>query len=276
MRDLLALLGAPGVALVVSWIGLVGYWATRPFRPEATWYSDLAQIQGHIARRHHRRRSRPDRVAMPHGLWPRAEVGPRMWRWPLNTTRWFCGRLWLLFAFRRGFLGIIGRTAWYPSAGLGAAAAMLQALVLMTLITLPCVLLAGLVDSTTVLRGGLPPNWRSHAGKTQAVHKHHARAHEEATAPVHTAAAKHNVSDWDRALAELLDGETPTERTEHGIVLGSDGQALDPAQQHTLDQCRHAATSQQADHRLDRIEQILDREERLADRADQRRNGGQQ
>ena len=276
MRDLLAVLGAPGVVIVVGWTGLVGYWATRPFRPEATWYSDLAKIQARIARRRHRRRLRPDRVVMPHGMWPRAEVGPRMWRWPLNTTRWFCSRLWLMLVFRRGLLGFIGRTAWYPAAGLGAAAAMVQALVLMTIITLPCVLVAGLVDSSTVLRGGLPPTRRSRASGAQAVSEHRARDHEEPPAPVHTEAARSDIGDWDRALAELLDGEPPTERTEHGIVLGPDGQALDPAQQHTLDQRRHAATSQQADHRLDRIEQILDREERLADRADQRQSGGQQ
>ncbi len=172
--DTLASLGVVGVVLALASVITAGYWTTRPFRPDATWFADLATCR--------RLLSRPARTPkrsdpMGPGLWPRAEVGPRMWRWPLNSTRWFCGRLWRIVVYRRGLVGFIGRAAWYPTAGIGAVAAMTQALILMTAITLPIATVLLVVDSATVLRGGMPPTKPVHARKIEQAHRrrtHHA------------------------------------------------------------------------------------------------------
>lgn len=153
-------LGLVGLALILAWVVFIGYWATRPLRPEATWYSDLARLRNHL---HRRRNGRQQRRVLVMGLpwWPRAEVGPRMWRWPLNTTRWITAGLWhLTVRPRPGLLGLVtltARLAWYPAAGIGALAAIAQALVLMTIITLPMTVVLVVIDSATVLRGGYPP-----------------------------------------------------------------------------------------------------------------------
>jgi len=168
MTGILATLGAPGVTLVIIGLALVLYWAARPFRPEATWAGDLMRLRSWHQTRSATHRRAP--LPMPHDLWPRAEVGPLMWRWPLNSTRWVCAQLWRLVSPWRGLLGVIARLSWYQAAAIGAAAAMVQALVLMVLITLPVAVVLVVIDTTTALRGGLPPARRSHARKAAAAH----------------------------------------------------------------------------------------------------------
>ncbi len=170
MTDLVAYLGLPGVLLAITSVVFVGYWATRPFRPEATWYSDLSQLCKH-RRQSSRRKRRP--LVMPHDLWPTAQIGPRAWRWPLNATRYVCALLWQLLANRRGLLGFVGRTAWYPATGLGAVAAITQGAVLTVVFSLPVAVVLCLVDSSTVIRGGIPPARRSHTRKLVATHQRH-------------------------------------------------------------------------------------------------------
>ena len=111
------------------------------------------------------------------------------------------------------------RLAWFPAAGLGAAAALVQAVVLLVAVWLPVRVLLWGFDTVTVLRGGSPPALLDRPTTNQP-------------GPV--------TGDWDRALAELVADTNPTEeRTggptsagfEHGIRLGSDGQALDPGEQ---------------------------------------------
>ncbi|MEM9615510.1 MAG: hypothetical protein AAF962_03120 [Actinomycetota bacterium] len=118
------------------------------------------------------------------GLWPKAEIGPRMWRWPLNLTRWFCEQLWRFCHRIPGLLGLIARCALYPSVGLGAAAAMAQALVLMAIFTAPVAALLFVVDSATVLRGGLPPARAGHARKAARFHQRQTQAATERLALV--------------------------------------------------------------------------------------------
>jgi hypothetical protein len=166
---------------------------------------------------------------MAHDLWPVFEVGPRMWRWPLNTTRAFCALAWAVIGWRRGLAWSLLRIAWYPATGIGAVAAIIQAAVLIVFITLPVKAVLVVLDSITVLRGGIPPS----------------------ETPRHRGSI-----DWDQEFQRL--DPTPgvqvrplehsTSGMEHGIRLGPDGQALDPADQYHLDQARHAAF-------LDRVEQ---------------------
>ncbi len=180
MTTVLETLGVPGVAIVAAWIITVGYWSTRPFRPDATWFTDLRHLTARLRPGTPRRRRE---VVIAHGLWPRADTGPRMWRWPLNSTRWFCAGLWAVVN-RRGLLGLIGRTAWYPSAALGAAAAITQALILVTLITLPVAAVLLVVDSATVIRGGLPPARPSHVRKAGLAAERRTRQYHERLATI--------------------------------------------------------------------------------------------
>ncbi len=75
-----------------------------------------------------------------------------MWRWPLSIARWFREGLWW-FCYRiPGLLGVVALLALYPSVGLGAAAAIVQALVLMAIFTAPVAALLFVIDSATMLR----------------------------------------------------------------------------------------------------------------------------
>ncbi|MEM9612911.1 MAG: hypothetical protein AAGA59_08250 [Actinomycetota bacterium] len=158
---LLGTLGLPGALLVALVVVVLGYSIARRFRPHATWFTDLAKLCAKL-----RRIDRPgngDRrppLPMPHGVWPHCEVGPRMWRWPLNLTRWFCAAFWTGIGHRYGLLFTVARLAWWPSVGLGFLAAVVQALVLMTLFTLPVAALLFVFDTATVIRGGTPPAHR--------------------------------------------------------------------------------------------------------------------
>lgn len=165
-----ATLGVPGVVLLVLVAIVTGYTAARPFRPHATWFTDLAKLR---AKAHHHRpprvRHRPAPLPMPGGIWPVCTVGPRMLRWPLNSTRWVCARGWHTIAHRRGLPYTVARVAWYPSTALGLLAALIQALLLMVLITAPAAVLLFTFDTLTVLRGGTPPGHRISPVKARAI-----------------------------------------------------------------------------------------------------------
>lgn len=246
MASLVSTLGIAGVAGVFGMVAAIIYTVSLMARTGATWFSDLERVRHwHTSRP---RRQRFYQRPVPGNLWPvMGPTLPRGWRWPLNSTRWFSARLWHLIAYRRGLFGLIARAAWFPSAGIGAAAALVWAMAATLTVSVPIAVGWWLIDSTTVLRGGTPPR---------------------GTPTPSTTPPLSSGGDWDRALVELLD-DRPSE-VEHGIRLGPDGQALDPADQYALDCRRHANEARAADDRLARIERILDREERLADRNDRR------
>jgi hypothetical protein len=122
MTAILAQLGVLGVALALTVITVGVYTIALQFRSDATWFNDLAALRTRLTGtpRKRVRRVRP----MAHNLWPVCEQGPRMWRWPLNTTRTTCALIWHHIAYRRGLTWSIMRIAWYPATGIGAAAAI--------------------------------------------------------------------------------------------------------------------------------------------------------
>ena len=186
MTSIYDTLGVPGIGLLIVIVAVTGYSAARPFRPHATWFTDLAKARARLAQRLHQnrqQRSGRDPLPMPHNLWPVCEVGPRMWRWPLNLTRWWCALVWAHIGWRRGLFWGLLRVAWYPSAGLGALAAITQALVLMAVFTVPVAVVWFAFDTIAVLRGGTPPAYRLSRRKATAQDTRAARADDPTPRP---------------------------------------------------------------------------------------------
>lgn len=161
MSGVLAYLGAPGVLLVLVVIGLVvrvGFWIAG-----GSWYLTLAQIRRFVLER---RPPKPVTVAYleHHAPWPKLTVGPRCLRWPLNSTGLVSAAL--LVGIRTVPLpfGLPLRVAWALASGIGLFAALTQATLLVLMVSLPCAVVGFVIDSTTVLRGGMPPT-----GLTSAV-----------------------------------------------------------------------------------------------------------
>ncbi|MEM9892793.1 MAG: hypothetical protein AAF962_18165 [Actinomycetota bacterium] len=241
MTAALQQLGAAGVLSLALVVFVTGYGVVLQFRPGASWCNDLARLRN----RYTTPRSDPALPKyrpMAHGLWPHCTWGPRAWRWPLNTTRAACSMLWVISVRAPGLLGVVMRLSWYPAAGLGALAAMAQGAVLVLFISVPARAVLLVLDSITVLRGGIPAS-ELHRTTT-------------ATAPA-TNRPRDNTptdGDWDAALVDLIDSQ-PSEY-EYGIKVDPDGKAADPVDQGRLDIARRNAD-------LTRLERIVERQERM-------------
>lgn len=239
MTAVLQQLGAAGVLCLALVAFVTAYGVVLQFRPGATWCNDLARLRNRYTTPT-TERALPKFRPMPHGLWPHCAWGPRMWRWPLNTTRAVCSMLWVISVRAPGLLGVVMRLSWYPSAGLGALAAMAQGAVLVLFISAPARAVLLVLDSITVLRGGVPAS----------------ELHRTITAPA-TSRPRDNTrpdGDWDAALVDLIDAQ-PAEY-EHGIKVDPDGKAADPVDQGRLDIARRNAD-------LTRLERIVERQERM-------------
>lgn len=240
MTDLLQQLGAAGVITLTLVALITGYAIVLQFRPGATWCNDLARLRNRYTTPT-AEPAPPKYRPMAHGLWPHCSWGPRAWRWPLNTTRAVCSTLWIISLRAPGLIGVIMRLSWYPATGIGALAAMVQGTVLVLLVSVPTRAVLLVLDSITVLRGGVPAS----------------ELHRTTVSPAADQSRAETPTDWDAALVELIDSE-PVEY-EHGIKVDPDGKAADPAEQHRLDVARR-------NDELTRVERILDRQERLNNR----------
>ncbi|MEM9890949.1 MAG: hypothetical protein AAF962_08815 [Actinomycetota bacterium] len=240
MTAVLQQLGAAGVLCLALVVFVAAYGVVLQFRPGASWCNDLARLRSRYTTSN-AEPALPKFRPMAHGLWPHCSWGPRAWRWPLNTTRALCSMLWVISVRAPGLLGVIMRLSWYPSAGLGALAAMVQGAVLMLFISVPARTVLLVLDSITVLRGGVPAS-ELHRTTTTA------------PATSRTRGDTRSDGDWDAALVDLIDSQPPEH--EHGIKVDPDGKAADPAEQHRLDVARR-------NDELRRLERILDRQERL-------------
>ena len=153
-RDILAALGVPGVLLMIGIIGASITTANQLVRPGVSFYDDLARCRRWC---HRQCRSLTPSLAWP-GVWPRVPVGPRSIRWPIDTVS-LTSAVGLAVVQR---LPVVLRwgvgLAWAIGVAIAMTIAAAMALVLFTFVSVPASIVAAVIDTSTVIRGGVPPD----------------------------------------------------------------------------------------------------------------------
>ena len=118
-----------------------------------SFYDDLARLRYHVTAL-----TRTTTGLRWPGAWPRVPYGPRSVRWPIDTVSLTSAvglavvqRLPVVLQWTIGL-------AWAIGVALAMTTAAVIALVLFTFVSVPASILAAVIDTTTVIRGGVPPD----------------------------------------------------------------------------------------------------------------------